>query len=59
MRNEAKERWKELCEQAVVEQDHDKFLAIITELNEVLEEKEQRLKAAQNRSREAPRPPSP
>jgi hypothetical protein len=47
MQGEAKERWKALCEQIAVEQDHEKFLALIQELNEVLEEKELRLKAAQ------------
>jgi hypothetical protein len=54
LQHEVKERWKELCEQAAVEQDHDKFLAIIQELNEVLAAKEQRLNAAEKRSGELP-----
>ena len=54
MQNETKERWKELCERAAVEQDHDKFLAIIQELNEVLEAKEHRLKVAEKHSAELP-----
>lgn len=39
---EAKERWKELCEKAVREQDQEKFLATIEELLEELEAKEAR-----------------
>jgi len=54
LQNETKERWKELCERAAVEQDHDKFLAIIQELNEVLEAKEHRLKVAEKHSGELP-----
>ena len=33
------ERWKALCEQAATEQDGDRLLEIINELNEVLEER--------------------
>jgi hypothetical protein len=40
-----KERWRELSEQAAVEQDPNKMLDLITEINELLEEKEKRLKA--------------
>jgi hypothetical protein len=54
LQNQVKEHWKELCERAAVEQDHDKFLAIIQELNEVLEAKEHRLKAVEKRSGELP-----
>jgi len=42
LRGETKERWRELCEEAVVEQDPDKFLATIQELLQVLEEKDER-----------------
>ena len=41
MRGEAKERWRELCERAVVEQDPDRFLTTIQQLLQVLEEREQ------------------
>jgi hypothetical protein len=41
---------KELCEQAAVEHDPRKFEVIIRQLNQVLEEKEQRLKKAQRPS---------
>lgn len=40
---ENEERWKKLCEQAVVEQDPRKLLEIAAEINRLLEEKEQRL----------------
>lgn len=40
LENERKERWGELCKRASVEQDPDKFVAIIQELNEALEDKE-------------------
>lgn len=42
LRGETKERWRELCEQAILEQDPDKFLATIEELLEVLEDREER-----------------
>lgn len=40
MPGETKERWKELCERAVVEQDPDRFIATIQELLQVLEDNE-------------------
>jgi hypothetical protein len=42
LRGETKERWKELCERAVVEQDPDRFVATIQDLLQELEEKEER-----------------
>ncbi len=42
-----KERWYQLCELAAVEQDPDKMLKLITEINELLEEREKRLEAEQ------------
>lgn len=38
MRN-TNERWKELCEQATVENDTDKLLDLVSEINRLLEEK--------------------
>jgi len=38
-----KERWRELCEQASVEQDPDKLLELVREINQLLEEKRTRL----------------
>jgi hypothetical protein len=37
---ETKERWKELCMRAIVEQDPNKFAATIQELIQALDEKE-------------------
>ena len=41
---ENREKWMELCEQAVVEQDSQKLAALILEINFMLEAKELRLK---------------
>jgi hypothetical protein len=38
-----RKRWEEVAQQAVTEQDRDKFMALIRELNELLREKEERL----------------
>jgi hypothetical protein len=43
MEGEQRKRWEEVAKQAVTEQDQDKFMALIRELNELLREKEQRL----------------
>ena len=37
------ERWFQLCQQAAVEQDPDKLLTLIKEINNLLEDKERRL----------------
>jgi hypothetical protein len=37
-------RWKELCELASVEQNPQNFMELITEINHLLEEKQNRLK---------------
>jgi hypothetical protein len=38
----SKERWIELCEQAAVEQDRDRLMALISEIDRLLAEKEKR-----------------
>ena len=38
------ELWKQLCAQAAEEQDSEKLLQLVKEINRLLEEKEQRLK---------------
>jgi hypothetical protein len=43
MQGEKKERWMELCDQAANEQDADKLLELVSQINELLEEKERRL----------------
>jgi len=45
MQGPKKERWYLLCQQAAVEQDPDKMLDLIKEINDLLEEKEKRLDA--------------
>ena len=38
-----KERWLELCERAVVEQDSTKLLQLAREINDLLEQKQRHL----------------
>jgi hypothetical protein len=45
LKGQTGELWKELCAQAAVEQDPDKLLALTAEINRLLDEKEERLKA--------------
>lgn len=49
-------RWRELAERALREEDEEKFLTIIQELNEILERRRQRLKEQNQPFR---RPPVP
>ncbi len=44
MKGEKKEIWMHLCEQAAIEQDADKLMELIKQINQLLEEKELRLK---------------
>lgn len=43
MKGATRERWQQLCEQAAVEQDPEKMLSLINEINRLLSEKEERL----------------
>ena len=43
MKGKTKEVWEQFCEQAAVEQDPDKLLELVKEINRMLEEKENRL----------------
>jgi len=54
MQGEKKQRWEELAAQAAVEQDPVKMLQLITEINKLLLEKEERLVKNQS-SRNVPR----
>ena len=38
------EKWMQLCEQAAHEQDSEKLMALVREIDRLLAEKEQRLK---------------
>jgi hypothetical protein len=42
MRGNPKERWMELCAQAAKEQNTDRLIEIVQQINRMLEEKEQR-----------------
>jgi hypothetical protein len=42
---ENEERWKELCKQAATEQDPHKLSGLVKEINSLLKEKGDRLKA--------------
>ena len=44
MKGEKRELWTHLCEQAAVEQDPDKLMDLIKQINQLLDEKERRLK---------------
>jgi hypothetical protein len=44
MQGKVKEEWMQLCEQAAIEQNSERLMALITEINRMLDEKEQRLK---------------
>lgn len=51
MREDTEKRWKELCMQAAVEQDSDRLMSLITELNLLVEQRQNSLKSARtNRS---------
>jgi hypothetical protein len=43
MRDQNRERWKELCEQAATEQDPEKLLELTAEIDRLLSEKYDRL----------------
>jgi hypothetical protein len=43
MRGEKKEKWMALCEQAANEQDPEKLMALVAEIDRLLAEKQQRL----------------
>jgi hypothetical protein len=43
MKGETGERWRKLCGQAAVEEDSQKLLELISEINRLLSDKEHRL----------------
>ena len=46
---ETKERWLVLCEQAAVEHDPARLLALVTEINRLLDEKQERVRRKNER----------
>jgi hypothetical protein len=49
MKGKPKEHWMELCEQAANEQDPDKLVTLVKEINDLLEAKETRLRDRSDR----------
>jgi len=49
MQGALRERWFDLCAQAIIEQDPDRLLQLAHEINRLLEEKEQRLQTARGK----------
>lgn len=49
LKGQKKEIWMQLCERAATEQDPDKLMDLIKEINRLLEEKERRLKGDSNK----------
>jgi len=45
MQGKVKEEWVQMCEQAAIEQNSEKLMALVTEINRMLDDKEQRLKS--------------
>jgi hypothetical protein len=54
MKGEKKEQWMRLCEQAANEQNPDKLIQLVHEINRLLEEKENRLKRESTSTQRGP-----
>ena len=48
MQGQQKERWEELCELAGQEQNPERLMELVVEIDRLLKQKEQRLIAARN-----------
>jgi hypothetical protein len=48
VRPSSQERWMQLCEQAAMEQDTERLIDLVEEINRMLDEKEQRLECEQS-----------
>ncbi len=49
MIGENEERWRKLCEAAAKEQDSERLLELVRQINQMLGDKERRLKGQANR----------
>ena len=49
MIGENEERWRKLCEAAAKEQDSDRLLELVRQINQMLQEKERRLQGKAKR----------
>jgi hypothetical protein len=47
MQGKVKEHWMELCEKATVEQDSEKLIALVQQINRMLDDKGDRLRRKQ------------
>jgi hypothetical protein len=47
MQGKVKEGWIQICEQAAIEQDSERLMELVMEINRMLDEKEQRLKSGE------------
>jgi hypothetical protein len=52
MNGQTEERWRALCAKAAIEQDPNTLMKLIHEINELLEEKEQRFVHPQDEQQE-------
>ena len=52
MKGEKLEQWRQLCELAAVEQDPEKLLALVKEINRLLDIKEKRLRQKSDQPRD-------
>jgi len=50
MKGETLEQWRQLCELAAIEQDPERLLALVKEINRLLDEKDKRLREKSERS---------
>ena len=53
LKGENRERWEQLCKQAADEQDPEKLMELVDEINRRLDEKEQRLRQQKIDTKEA------
>lgn len=51
MLDQTRERWMDLCELAAKEQDPDKLLHLVQQINQMLEEKQNRLDERRKQAR--------
>ena len=49
MIGENEERWRKLCEAAAKERDSERLLELVRQINQMLDDKERRLKGQANR----------
>ena len=58
MKNQTREPWMDLCEQAAVEKDSERLLRLAQEIVRLLDEKEERLKSQRLQPDDPKMPPS-